>query len=52
MLRVKMYALKLICKLFGHKPMKGYDLEYPVLFDPPIGRKYCERCGELLDEVG
>lgn len=43
---------KLMCRLFGHKPEQNYVLEYTMLFDPPVGKLYCERCGELLDERG
>jgi len=49
---MKKKLARIICRLFGHKPAKEWDLYYPVTFDPPIGRLYCERCGELLDERG
>ena len=42
----------IICNLFGHKPEKEYRLEWLASFDPPIGKLYCKRCGELLDERG
>ena len=48
---MKKFFVKLFCRLFGHKPMKGYTLEYPVILGPAIGKKYCVRCGKLLDKI-